>query len=201
MKILIFFRVRCFMAYLCISMALLVTAPGATNAQTVAKPKGGTPVTVTESGGNWIMDNGIVKATINKENGRMSALVFHGINTMHGGGYWESTPRGTNDAITIDPAKNGGERAEVSIKGAPTGGIDIELRYALSRGVSGIYAYAIYTHPAANHAAGYGENRYITKLNQNFNWISVDADRNMLECTPQRSEESRVGKECRSRRS
>ena len=32
---------------------------------------------------------------------------------------------------------------------------------------------------------GVGESRYITKLNQTFDWISVDADRNMLECTPQ----------------
>ncbi len=185
MKVLISLRLRCFIAFIFISMALLVTVPGATNAQPkVVKPKVSTPVTVTDEGGNWILDNGIVRATINKANGRMSALVFHGINTMHGGGTWEQAPRGDNDVITIDPAKNGGERAEVSIKGAPTGGIDIELRYALSRGVSGIYAYAIYTHPAANRTAGYGENRYITRLNQNFNWISVDADRNMLECTP-----------------
>jgi rhamnogalacturonan endolyase len=73
----------------------------------------------------------------------------------------------------------------VSVKGAPGRGIDIELRYTLARGVSGIYAYASYTHPAANGSGGYGENRYITKLNHDFNWISVDADRNMLECTPQ----------------
>ena len=32
---------------------------------------------------------------------------------------------------------------------------------------------------------GVGESRYITKLNHTFDWISVDADRNMLECTPQ----------------
>ncbi len=115
----------------------------------------------------------------------MTALVYHGINTMAGGGYWEQSPAGSANSLTIDPAKNGGERAEVSIKGAPGRGIDIELRYALARGVSGIYAYAIYTHPAANGAAGYGENRFITKLNHDFNWISVDADRNMLECTPQ----------------
>src|SRR5476651_31955 len=161
---------------------LIATADAAPVA---AKPTVSAPVTVVDNGGSWILDNGIVRATIDKGNGRMSALVFHGINTMNGGGYWEQTPRGGNNTITIDPAKNGGERAEVSIKGAPSGGIDIELRYAMSRGVSGIYAYAIYTHPAANRAAGYGENRYITKLNHNFNWISVDADRNMLECTPQ----------------
>ncbi len=32
---------------------------------------------------------------------------------------------------------------------------------------------------------GVGESRYITKLNHDFDWISVDADRNMLECRPE----------------
>ena len=151
----------------------------------VAKPAVNAPVTVAADDRNWTLDNGIVKATISKGNGRLTALVYQGINTMAGGGYWEQSPAGSANSLTIDPAKNGGERAEVSIKCAPGRGIDIELRYTLARGVSGIYAYAIYTHPAANGAAGYGENRFITKLNHDFNWISVDADRNMLECTPQ----------------
>ena len=152
----------------------------------VAKANVSAPVTVTDAGANYVLDNGIVKATINKRNGNMTALVFHGINTMHGnGGYWETAPASPTSSVTIDPATNGGERAEVSIKGAPGRGIDIELRYALGRGVSGIYAYASYTHPAANGPGSYGENRYITKLNQDFNWLSVDADRNLLECTPQ----------------
>jgi rhamnogalacturonan endolyase len=173
-------------AFIFISIALAAPLLRAADAMpAVAKPAVNAPVTITDNGGAWTLDNGIVKATIDKRSGRMNALVFHGVNTMGGGGYWEQTPRGGTDTVTIDPAKNGGERAEVSIKGAPGGGIDIELRYALARGVSGIYAYAIYTHPAANGAAGYGENRYITKLNHDFNWISVDADRNMLECTPQ----------------
>jgi rhamnogalacturonan endolyase len=151
----------------------------------VAKPTVNTPVTIVDAGASWTLDNGIVRATIGKRDGRMTALVFHGVNTMAGGGYWESNPAAATPSVTIDPTKNGGERAEVSIKGAPGRGIDIELRYSLARGMSGIYAYAIYTHPAANGAAGFGENRYITKLNHDFNWISVDADRNMLECTPQ----------------
>ena len=62
---------------------------------------------------------------------------------------------------------------------------DIEVRYTLGRGESGIYAYAIFSHPAAYPAMGVGESRYITKLNHAFDWISVDADRNMLECSPQ----------------
>ena len=45
--------------------------------------------------------------------------------------------------MTIDPAKNGGERAEVAMKGV-NGRMDIEVRYAMERGVSGIYTYAIY---------------------------------------------------------
>src|SRR5271170_3417215 len=81
-------------------------------------------VTVTDNGRTWTLDNGIVKATINKGNGDMSSLVYHGINTMGGGGYWEQTPQGApklTDTVTIDPTKNGGARAEVAVKGV-TGG-------------------------------------------------------------------------------
>jgi rhamnogalacturonan endolyase len=169
-----------------ISMALAVPALRAADGPpVVAKPEVNAPVTVTDNGGDWMLDNGIVKATINKNNGRMTALVYHGINTMGGGGYWEQTPSGqVTRSITIDPAKNGGDRAEVDVKGI-SGRMDIELRYAMERGSSGIYAYAVFSHAASYPAASEGESRYITKLNHDFNWISVDADRNMLECTPQ----------------
>jgi rhamnogalacturonan endolyase len=169
-----------------ISVALAVPALRAADGPpAVAKPEVNAPVTVTDNGGDWMLDNGIVKATINKNNGRMTALVYHGINTMGGGGYWEQTPSGqVTRSITIDPAKNGGDRAEVDVKGI-SGRMDIELRYAMERGSSGIYAYAVFSHAASYPAAGEGESRYITKLNHDFNWISVDADRNMLECTPQ----------------
>ena len=61
---------------------------------------------------------------------------------------------------------------------------DLEIRYSLGRGESGIYVYAIFSHPAAYGPLNVPESRYITKLNQTFDWISVDADRNMLECAP-----------------
>ena len=173
-------------------IVLILPAPALYAAEAlpaVARPKANAPVTVVDNGNNWTLDNGIVKATISKGTGNMTALVFHGINTMAGGGYWEQTPRGAaklTNTITIDPAKNGGERAEVAVKGVTGGaGMDIEVRYALGRGNSGIYACGIWSHPAAYRAMGEGESRYITKLNHDFNWISVDADRNMLECTPQ----------------
>ena len=173
----------------CLSSTLLATAlllPGlrAAAAPAVAKPEVNAPVTLTDDGGSWTMNNGIVKATINKNNSRLTSLVFHGVETMAGGGYWEQTP-GPQAAksITIDPASNGGERAEVDMKG--TGQMNIEARYTLQRGMSGIYVYAVFSHKASSPAAREGESRYITKLSHDFNWISVDADRNMLECTPQ----------------
>ena len=89
-------------------------------------------------------------------------------------------PTGTvTPSVTIDPAKNGGERAEVAVKGV-NGNMDIELRYTLERGVSGFYTYAEYSHPASYPAAHEGESQFILQLDPSFDWFSVDADRNML---------------------
>jgi rhamnogalacturonan endolyase len=196
------YRPTGFLASVFIATALAV--PGLR----AAKPAVIAQVTVTDNGGTWTLDNGIVKAVIDQRNGAMDSLFYKGIDTMGHEqgqpGYWEQDPSaaaaagGLTDAITIDPAKNGGERGEVSIKGvtggqiqlsrnAPGGGTfcNLEIRYAMGRGESGVYVYAIYSHPAAYRAGGVGsESRYITKINQTFNWISVDADRNMLECSP-----------------
>ncbi len=161
-----------------------------------------TAVTVSDSGTSWTLDNGIVKATITKDNGSMPSLIYRGMQMLAAsGGTWEHNPQGAptvTNRITIDPATNGGGRAEVSIKGlsggtfmmtrgAPGGGTlcDIEIRYSLGKGDSGIYTYSILSHPASYPAAGVGaEDRYITRLNQEFDWITVDKDRNMLEAAP-----------------
>ena len=189
------------LAFVFITLILALPAPRATAAPVVAKTKPSAAVTVTDHGDFWTLDNGIVKATIGKNSGALWSLVYHGVETMGGGGYWEQTPEGApqlTNSVTIDPASNGGARAEVAVKGvtggkfmltpsAPGGGTycDIEVRYAMGRGDSGIYAYAIFSHPTNYGAMGIGESRYITKLDHAFDWISVDADRNMLECTPQ----------------
>jgi rhamnogalacturonan endolyase len=159
-------------------------------------------VTVTDNGSSWTLDNGIVRATIDKNTGFMPSLIYHGKNVLNGnGGTWEHTPAGApvlTNTVTIDPAANGGERAEVAVKGitngvftltpnAPGGGAqaDMEIRYALGRGDSGIYVYAIWDHPASYPAGGTGaEDRYITRLSHDFDWITVDSDRNMLEASP-----------------
>ncbi len=149
-----------------IAVTLAVTALRAADGPpVVAKPNVNAAVTVTDDGRTWTMDNGIVKATIDKGSGNMTSLIYRGINTMGPGGIWEQKPSGkVTQSLTIDPEKNGGARAEVDVKGV-NGRMDIEVRYALERGVSGIYAYAIFSHAANYPAAGEGESRYITKLN------------------------------------
>ncbi len=144
------------------------------------------PVIVTENERFWTLDNGIVRAAIDEKNGNMPSLYYHGINVMGPGGFWEQTPTGKlTRSVTIDPAQNRGERAEVDLKGV-NGHMDIELRYTLERGASGIYTYAIFSHAADYPAASEGESRYVAKLNPSyFDWLSVDSDRNMLMCSPQ----------------
>ena len=48
----------------------------------VAKPNGNAPVTLTDNGATWTMDNGIVKATVNKKNGSLLSVIYHGIETL-----------------------------------------------------------------------------------------------------------------------
>ena len=175
----------------------------------VVKPDVSTPVKVSDLGYAYVLDNGLVKAQINKRTGNMTSMVYKGIELMGNGsrpsGIWEEDPSaaatvgGLTDSVTIDPAKNGGERAEISVKGVTKGqvpltvgspgsnngtsNIDLEIRYAMGRGESGVYTYAIFSHPAAYGATGIGESRFILEINRDFNWLSVDADRNMLECS------------------
>jgi len=176
----VFPGLRRFLLSAFISTALsLASLRAADNLPAIAKPAANDPVAITDNGATWTMANGIVKATINKGNSHMSSLLFHGVEVMGPGGIWEQVPSGqVTYTVTIDPAKNGGERGEVALKGV-NGRMDIEVRYVLERGVSGFYTYAQYIHKASYPAAGFGENRFILQMKPTFDWLSVDADRNM----------------------
>jgi len=182
----------------------------ATPAPVIERLPGGASVSITSDGRYYILSNGIVTARINMRTGDLEAVVYKGVDRaghdQGAVGPWEQNPSATasvgglTQSITIDPAKNGGARGEVSIKGV-TGGkvaldaspgsangtpnLDLEIRYTMGRGESGVYTYAIFSHPAAYPAGSLGaESRFILRLNQSFDWISVDKDRNMLAVGP-----------------
>ncbi len=192
------------LAFLAPLSASLVTASAA---PVVAKATASAPVTVKDNGTHFVLDNGIVTAHINKRNGSLEQVIYKGVDRaghdQGAVGVWEQDPSaaaasgGLTQLITIDPAKNGGTRGEIAIKGvtggkvmltpnAPGGGTlcDLELRYAIGQGESGIYTYAIFSHPESYGAMGVGESRFILRVNQSFDWISVDADRNLLAAGP-----------------
>ena len=158
------------------------------------------PVTVTEDVTSFTLANGVVSARVLKRNGDLGSLKFHEVEMLneksgHAGGYWSHDTTGGKEIIsrvTIDPAANGGERAEVSVKGI-SGGIkmghgpgaaqggdfpaDIEIRYALGRGDAGVYTYCTFTHLPEYPAATMTEARFAAKLADMFDWMTLDAKR------------------------
>lgn len=120
--------------------------------------------------------------------------------TDHQYGFWSHDamgPVGTRpavDRITIDPAGNGGERAEVSVKGisggrrmgtgpgsSPSGNFiaDVEIRWALERGSSGVYTYCIFDHLPEYGPSTMTEARFCVKLAPIFDWMLVDSHHHM----------------------
>jgi rhamnogalacturonan endolyase len=109
-------------ASMVLALGVVLPSAGVAQAPKVEKVTVHAPVTLTDGGDSWTMDNGIVKMTILKKNGNMSSLLYHGVELLTRGEYWEQVPTGTITAkVTIDPSTNGGERAEVSVLGVNPG--------------------------------------------------------------------------------
>ncbi|MBV9868899.1 MAG: hypothetical protein JO316_26435 [Abitibacteriaceae bacterium] len=177
----------------------------AVNMAGAAEATGNAAVTLGEDDASYSLANGIITAQVDKRSGDLISLKYKGLETLssgsgHPSGYWSHTPgHGARviNAVTINPANNGGERAEVSVKGfyqgtplgAGPGGsaaADIEIRYALGRGDAGVYTYSIFDHKADYPRTSIGEARFCAKLNgQLFDWMTIDANRNKLMAAPQ----------------
>ncbi|MBN1972566.1 MAG: hypothetical protein JW787_02935 [Sedimentisphaerales bacterium] len=156
-------------------------------------------VKIEENESTYTISNGIVTARISKRNGDITSLIYKGTEMLtdksgHTGGYWSHDTTGGKEIlsrITIDPQSNGGQRGEVSVKGI-SGGIkmghgpgaesdgnfaaDIEIRYNIGRGESGVYTYCIFEHLPEYPAANMTEARFCAKLADFFDWISVAQD-------------------------
>src|ERR1039458_5461264 len=87
----------------------LIALASLLRAAEAAKPDANAAVTVTDNGNWWTLDNGIVKATIGKNGGFLSSIIYRGFDTGSRG-IWEHTPQGApqvTNTIMIDPATNG----------------------------------------------------------------------------------------------
>ena len=128
--------------------------------------------------------DGLPNTTIDKPG--MNKRGGGGRYTDHQYGFWSHDTEGPNTVrkITIDPKSNGGERAEVSIKGisdgkpmgaGPGGNFisDVEIRYTLGRDEPGLYTYSIFEHQPQYPASSLGEARFCAKLADFFDWMSV----------------------------
>ncbi|MBN2181097.1 MAG: hypothetical protein JW715_04225 [Sedimentisphaerales bacterium] len=158
-------------------------------------------VKIEEDSSSFTISNGIVTARISKRNGDMTSLIYKATETLtdksgHAGAYWSHDTTGGIDTvtkITIDPKNNGGRRGEVSVKGISGGRkmghgpgaardgdfpADIEIRYSIGRGESGIYSYCTFEHLPEYPAASMTEARFCAKLASCFDWISIDEKRN-----------------------
>jgi rhamnogalacturonan endolyase len=159
-------------------------------------------VTVTEDDATFTLANGIITASVSKRSGDLTSLQYKGREVLtdksgHPGGYWSDDTTGGRETIariTIDPKSNGGGRAEVSVRGisggrrmghgpgsGPEGDIpaDIEIRYCLGRGESGVYTYCTFDHLPEYGGASMTEARYCAKLADTFDYMNIDDRRSM----------------------
>lgn len=157
------------------------------------------PVTLTEDDGGFTLANGIVTARVTKRTGVLALLKFQGLELLGAGsgapfGYWSHVGGGSlssrrETSVRIHPATNDGERAIVAVKflydGAGSLPVDVDLRYALGRGDSGVYASAIWEHKSGYPGFSVGEARFAAKLNPDvFDFLAVDARRRRVMPTP-----------------
>lgn len=157
----------------------------------------GPSVVVEEDAAAFVLRNGTVTARVAKHSGDLLSLEFRGQEMLHksgrGAGYWShNTALGKAvSRVSISPETNGGQRGEVAItalsEGKPLGSgpggsaiADIEIRYAVERGSSGLFTYCIFEHRPNYPAFSLGEARFCIKLNDDlFDWMTVDAKRDL----------------------
>src|SRR4051794_36867619 len=151
------------------------------------------PVVVTEGATTATLANGNVSATVSKDSGKLVSLRYRGVEMLsRGGAYWNiygGTPglakteqKGTPSVFRIgqDPGRNGGALGEGILRFPYTGQakavpLDIEIRYSLHRGDSGIYGWTIADHDPSYPPFDIEVSTACLKLNPDvFDFLSID---------------------------
>lgn len=154
------------------------------------------PVALSEDANTATLANGLVSATIKKDNGNLLSLRYRGVELIsRGGGYWniygntpgqkftELKPTPAVFRVSQNPAQNGGVLGEIVLRfpyrGQPKAvPLDIEIRYTLRRGDSGLYGWTIIDHDPQSPPFNIGVSTVCLKLNPDvFDFLSVDSRR------------------------
>ena len=147
----------------------------------------GANVTLTDNGSTVVLSNGVVSATITKDNAKFTAYTYRGVAlttsarqiyySMDGGSSYRQPSGCTYTVKTNTP-----DMVDIGMRQTWTTqaqAVDIEVHYVLRRGDTGIYTYAILDHPANYPATSFGEWRMVWKLPDNtFERLYVDDLRN-----------------------
>jgi hypothetical protein len=153
-------------------------------------------VTLIDNGGTVVLNNGIVNATINKNNATVSSLIYNGIELIQGGYnggvvYWSwnmpnyQNPSGCTYSLITNPNTNNFDSAEIKLHmtwngNSSTAAMDVDIYYSLQKNVSGLYASATLSHPSSYPDNPGGEWRMACYPNPRFDWLSVDSLRNLV---------------------
>ena len=135
----------------------------------------GDDVTLTVSADTVTLNNGVIRAVIQKATGKVESYVFGGTQMLDpsnpiyysiSGGKDYEVPWGCVFSVVIRTA----DMVEISCKrswrvdAGYKHAFDLDLRYVLRRGDTGLYAYVIVDHPAGYPEAWLGEWRLVWKL-------------------------------------
>lgn len=141
------------------------------------------------------MENGRLVVVVEKASGKLLSAALDGRNVLRGGsGYWSMSASSSrsrvegfgvskSQKVTLDPAVNQGERAEVVCVFKGTGADraypgDAEIRYALAKDSPVLHAAAVLRHGKGDAPFHVSEARFLLKLDSEiFNRLSIDKKR------------------------
>ena len=142
-------------------------------------------VTLTDKGSTVTLSNGTMSAVIQKNNGQITSMMYGGFETvlgniyysMDGGSSFQTPGPCVYSVTTQTPAMV--DLSFFQVYTSQPHAVDIDIHYVLRSGDSGVYTYAVLSHPASYRATSVGEWRTVWKhphdgINFTFENIYVD---------------------------
>lgn len=175
-------------------LLLSLTAGIRVDANVPGGGSGGDPVTLAQNGSRVVLANGIVTATIDTQNAAVLSLKYGGYEMVSNAGrhariyFSMSGGKGYEQPghCVYSVTHQSDDGVDISCKRVYAPGDhqpwDIDVHYVLRRGSSGLYSYAVVSHPAEYPDAGMGEWRMVWSMpdeggNALLERIYVDAAR------------------------